>query len=96
VSRRRIRLGDKQIAWHRCPGCGTLMDGATHIDGPPIDPDDGDPMICAYCGCLGVWDSTVEGSVRLPTGDEDTDMRADENVALALDVTAEMIRKRST
>jgi hypothetical protein len=92
---RRIELGTLRTAWHRCPGCGALHDAATHVAGPPEDPDDGSAFICWDCGILAIFDSTVEGGVRLPTGDEHRTARAERNVALALDVVANLIERRT-
>ena len=92
---RRIQLGTALVAWHRCPGCGELHDGATHFDGPAEDPSDGAAFICFDCGCLGIFDSAVEGGVRLPTGAETAEYRAEQNVRLALAAVSELRRRRS-
>lgn len=93
--RRIVQLGTALTPWHRCPGCGALHDAATQFDGPAEQPQNGAAFICWDCGCLGIFDSAVEGGVRLPTGDEAAEYRAEENVALALAAVNDVRRRRS-
>jgi len=52
------------LPWSACCECGKRVDA---VSGPCV-PAPGDMTLCAYCGCLNVFNGKLE--LRAPTDDE--------------------------
>lgn len=59
---------DYRVVGARCPGCGTLNDGATKVLGSEGAPDQGDFSVCVYCSAILCF--TYGGGLRFATEDD--------------------------
>jgi len=64
-----------------CGNCGRILDCHHSLFRSGATPSDGDAMLCAKCGALGVCEA---GVLRPPTPAEAKRLRGDPRIAMAL------------
>ena len=74
-------------AWHQCPYCNELHDGATEISTTGELPDDGSFSVCLGCSKVAIFDASVPSRVRLPTDAEAAEIAVDTNIRRAILLT---------
>jgi hypothetical protein len=75
-----MRLGkDRHTPPTACLGCGSKIDGATHVgEDEDSAPDPGSITVCIYCGHIQIYDDTLK--LRELTPEEQIEIAGDARI----------------
>lgn len=67
-----------------CPHCAAIHEASLRASTDEGAPEDGNISICVRCEALSIYDSTMPGGLRLPTGTETAEAMQSKEVQRAM------------